>query len=185
MTARTPMAIELDAAAYDGATPTLGSFAKVAAAAFDTKNLAEMRAALAASGTAMTHVACIMSLHTTAQDAGYFAANSNRTHAIRGAIDSDETLAGRTPASEYLVIIRQIRAGFRLLVAIHRDLIRTQSSVSRATQEAQDNDEALSLLFDAVTINQGQVIWLDKLMSVVSARQSGMTPLGGAARRLL
>jgi hypothetical protein len=175
---RVPVAVEIDAAFDGDGKLMLGKLAS------NGELLQEMRAALSASGSVTKDgmVFPILSPRRTDDDAVYFRQNPSRAHLIREAIDGEPVLNGRSPASEYVTVVRQIRSGFRILVAIEAERL----CIDRATGAAWLNsDDVLAALFDLATGGDpSHYIYIDGIIAYVGQMRSAAAAAGGLKRRL-
>jgi hypothetical protein len=175
---RVPVAVEIDAA-FDGDGKLM--LAKLAS---NGELLQEMRAALSGSGSVTNDgmVFPILSPRRTAEDAAFFRENPNRAHLIREAIEDEPVLNGRSPASEYVCVVRQVRSGFRTVVAIEAALLVADPSTRAARLHS---DDTLGLLFDMVTsVAAGTPISVDAIISYLDAARSQTATADGLKRRL-
>jgi len=135
-----------------------------------------LRKALLESGGAGTDtdiIDPILSPFATAEDVEFFKELPSRTHQLRQAIDGEPVLAGRTPASDFVVCVRQIQRGVRKLVAIPVELM----IVGAATRGARlDDDEVLAMVFEMATRKDpGHHIYIDKIVAYVDEMRSAAT----------
>jgi hypothetical protein len=125
----------------------------------------------------------IFSPQATAADLAFFKENPSRTHAIREAIDGEPVLASRSPASDFVVCVRQLQGGFRMLVAIPVALL----DVGPTTQAARlDSDDVLSVVFEIATSEApDNHIYVDRIIEYVDAvRSAAATTESDSQRRL-
>src|SRR5712664_563129 len=109
---RTPVSLEYDSA-YEGGRTLFDHLV------FDIKAREILRKALSESGGAGTDtliVDPVLSPHATVEDFEWFRDNPSRSHSIRPAIGGGPVLAGRSPASDFVICIRQMQRGVRTLV---------------------------------------------------------------------
>jgi hypothetical protein len=173
---RVPVAVEIDAT-FDG-----DGKQRLSKLASSTKLLQELRTALSGSGSVTNSgmVFPILSSHLTAEDVAFFRKHQSRSHLIREAIDDEQALNGRSPASEYVCVVRQIRSGFRTLVAIEAALLIADPSTRAARLHS---DETISLLFDMVTsVAPGTPISLDAIIAYLDGAHSQTATEDGARR---
>jgi hypothetical protein len=175
---RVPVAIEIDST-FDG-----DGKQRLAKLALNAVLLQELRAALSGSGSVTNDgmVFPILSSRLTGEDVTFFRHHQNRSHLIREAIEGETVLNGRSPASEYVCVIRQVRSGFRTVVAIDAALLIADPSTRAARLHS---DEALSLLFDTVTsVAPGTPISMDAIIAYLDGAHSQTATADGAARKL-
>ncbi len=175
--ALTPVALEFDPAYAAGRT----LFEHLA---LDIKAREVLKKALSESGGAGTDTTIIdpiFSPHATAEDLVFFKENPSRTHLIRGAIEGEPVLVGRSPASEYVAVVRQVQSGVRLVVAIPLELM----IIDSATRAARLNDDdVLAMVFEMATrATPGDYIYIDKIIAHVDEMRS-TAAVQGERRRL-
>jgi hypothetical protein len=176
--ALTPVALEFDPAYAAGRT-LFNHLAR------DIPAREVLRKALFESGGAGTDtdiVDPIFSPMATAEDVTFFKDNPSRTHELREAIDGEPVLAGRVPASDFIVCVRQIQRGVRKLVAIPVELM-TVDPTTRAARL--DDDDVLSMVFELATrATPGHYFLIDKIVAYVDEMRSAATPKSDSKRRL-
>jgi hypothetical protein len=174
---RTPVSLEYDPAYEAGRTLFDHLAVDVQAREVLRKALSESGGA----GTDTTIIDPIFSPRATVQDVEWFRGNPSRSHSIRPAIEGEPVLAGRTPASEYIAVVRQAQGGVRLVVAIPLALMIIDPT--RGTDRWED-DEFLSTLFEIVArATPGHYIHIDKIIAYVDALSSAAAPVDGLKRR--
>jgi hypothetical protein len=173
---RVPVAVEIDST-FDGEGKLMLS--KLAS---NTKLLQELRTALSGSGSVTNDgmVFPILSSRLTAEDVTFFREHPNRAHLIREAIEDEPVLNGRSPASEYVCVVRQIRSGFRTVVAMEAALLIADPSTRAARLHSEDT---ASLLFDmATSVAPGTPISLDAIIAYLDGAHSQTATEDGARR---
>jgi hypothetical protein len=174
---RTPVSLEYDPAYEAGRT----LFDHLV---FDIEAREILRKALSESGgagTDTTIVDPILSPRATVEDVEWFRENPSRTHSIRPAIEGEPVLAGRSPASDFVVCVRQFQRGVRKLVAIPVELM----IIDPATRAARlGDDEVLAMLFEVATrATPGHYIHIDKIVARVDEMRSAAATAVGLKRR--
>jgi hypothetical protein len=174
---RTPVSLEYDPAYEAGRT----LFDHLV---FDIEAREILRKALSESGGAGTDTTIIDPIfapHGTVEDVEWFRDNPSRTHSIRPAIEGEPVLAGRTPASEYIAVVRQAQSGVRLVVAIPLALM----TIDPATRAARlDDDDVLSMVFELATrATPGHYFLIDKIIAHVDELSSAAATADGLKRR--
>jgi hypothetical protein len=162
----TPVALEFDPA-YEAGRTLFNHLM------FDMQAREVLRKALSESGgagTDTTIVDPIFSPRATVEDLAFYKDNPSRSHRVREAINGEPVLAGRLPASDFIVFVRQIQRGVRKLVAIPVALM----IVGPATRPSRlDDDEVLAMLFETATRTvPGYYIYIDKIVAYVDEMRS-------------
>jgi hypothetical protein len=177
----TPVALEFDPAYKAGRT----LFDHLAV---DIQAREVLRKALSESGGAGTDTLIVdpmFSPRATVEDLEWFRDNSSRTHSIRPAIDREPVLAGRNPANQYAVIVRQIGIGIRVLVAIAEKFV-VLDPTTRAVRY--DTDDVLSLLFEwacRTVPDDTTSVSIDKIVAYVDVMRSATAVAGSDSKRRL
>ena len=132
-----------------------------------------LRKALSESGGAGTDtdfVDLVFSPRATEVDLAFFKESPTRTHLLREAIDGECVLVGRSLASNYRVVGRQIGSGISVLVALPLE----QMLLDSATRAARLNDDdVLSLLFETATrVATARHIDIGKITAYVAEMRS-------------
>jgi hypothetical protein len=174
---RTPVSLEYDPAYAAGRTLFDHLAVDVQAREVLRKALSESGGA----GTDTTIIDPIFSPHATVEDVEWFRDNPSHTHSIRPAIDGEPVLAGRMPATDYCVVVRQAQSGVRLVVAIPLALMIIDPT--HATVRWED-DDFLSTVFELATrATPGQYFLIDKIIAYAGELSSAGTTADGVKRR--